>query len=71
MNLYRRHAENSAHQHAEQKSPRMHKQTYSWAEVAGSIFTAIALWLFATLLIGATIGLAWAVARNIVRLLTG
>ena len=43
MNLYRHHAENSVHQHAEQKSPRMRKQTYSWAEVAGSILTAIAL----------------------------
>ena len=71
MALYRRRAEGSAHRHTGRRLPTMRKQTYSWAEITGSILTAIALWLFATLLLGTTVGLAWAVARSILRMIGG
>ncbi len=71
MNLYRRRAEGSAHRDTGRRLPTMRKQTYSWNEITGSILTAIALWLFATLLLGTTVGLAWAVARSILRMIGG
>lgn len=71
MTPYKRHAESSTHRHTGRRHPTMRKQTYSWTEITGSILTAIALWLFATLLLGATVGLAWAVARSILRMIGG
>lgn len=45
--------------------------SYDGVEVFKSILWAVALWLFATLLLGVTIGLAWGVAHNVARLMTG
>ncbi|HOA25439.1 MAG TPA: hypothetical protein PKI52_15630 [Aggregatilineales bacterium] len=49
----------------------MNKQVYNGVEVFQSILTAVVLWLLATLLLGVTIGLVWATARGILRLLGG